>query len=651
MKSAYQPPFCGHNCCYYLKSMRLLQVVPVCLLLLAQAAHAAEGERPRVGLVLSGGGARGAAHVGVLKVLDEMRVPVDAIAGTSMGAVVGGLYASGMTAAEIETLIRSLNWQDAFRDRPPREELGFRRKQDERNFLVRFALGVKETGFVLPPGLVQGQKLEQVLRNAALPVAEIQGFDRLPIPFRAIATDLETGQAVVMDSGDLVTAMRASMSAPGVFSPAQRDGRLLVDGGLVENLPIDTARAMGVDVLIVVDVSFPLYLRDELTSPLEVTNQAFAILIRGRTIEQRQKLLPTDIVLDPPLGRFPSTDFSRVPQALRAGEEAARGSSTSLAKLSLSEADYRNYLATRGARSTQLPVIEFVRADSTLRAVRPADPGDDARPGRQAARPGAGPPQAVIFVCARPLRNDRLPADRRRGACRPAAGPAPQELGSELRAHGTQPRRRLRGQQPLQRGAALHRDGAEQSRRRMAHRHPDRREPEALHRVLPAAVARQPLLRRAAVRLRGAQRVRAARSRPRRRVPRARSVGRNRRRPRDFQLGRDPLRRAPGHRAAARADRRSFAAERRVRSRRFFHAFLLRQARQYFLSAPRPAVRHRMARGARERRRRRATSTSCAPAGWSRARSIGIRSSSGPTPGPRSTRWKRPRTRSRSAAS
>jgi NTE family protein len=281
-----------------------------------------------------------------------------------MGAVVGGLYASGMTAAEIETLIRSLNWQDAFRDRPPREELGFRRKQDERNFLVRFALGVKETGFVLPPGLVQGQKLEQVLRNAALPVAEVQGFDRLPIPFRAIATDLETGQAVVMDSGDLVTAMRASMSAPGVFSPAQRDGRLLVDGGLVENLPIDTARAMGVDVLIVVDVSFPLYLRDELTSPLEVTNQAFAILIRGRTLEQRQKLLPTDIVLDPALGRFPSADFSRVPQALRAGEEAARGSSTSLARLSLSEADYRNYLARRGARSTELPVIEFVRTDS-----------------------------------------------------------------------------------------------------------------------------------------------------------------------------------------------------------------------------------------------------------------------------------------------
>src|SRR5688500_13530119 len=206
MKSAYQPPFYGHNCCYYLKSMRLLQVVPLCLLLLAQAAHAAEGERPRVGLVLSGGGARGAAHVGVLKVLDDMRVPVDAIAGTSMGAVVGGLYASGMSGGDIERLIRSVNWQDAFQDRPPREELGFRRKQDDRNFLVRYALGVTEEGFVLPRGLIQGQKLEQVLRNATIGVAEVHEFDHLPIPFRALATDLETGEPVLMQSGDLVSA-------------------------------------------------------------------------------------------------------------------------------------------------------------------------------------------------------------------------------------------------------------------------------------------------------------------------------------------------------------------------------------------------------------------------------------------------------------
>jgi len=321
-----------------------------------------EQDRPRVGLVLSGGGARGAAHVGVLKVIDEMRVPIDAIAGTSMGAVVGGLYASGMTGAEIETLIRSLNWQESFKDRPPREELGFRRKQDDRNFLVRYALGVTDEGFVMPRGLVQGQKLEQVLRSSTLPVAEIRDFDRLPIPFRAIATDLETGEEVIMGSGDLVSAMRASISAPGVFAPAQRGGRMLVDGGLVDNLPVETARAMGVDVLIVVDVSFPLYAREELRSPLEVTNQAFAILIRARTREQRGKLSAADILIDPPLGRFPSTDFSRVPQALNAGQRGARDAQEMLARLALGEQQYQAYLSQRNPRAVQAPRLEFVRA-------------------------------------------------------------------------------------------------------------------------------------------------------------------------------------------------------------------------------------------------------------------------------------------------
>lgn len=350
-----------------MKLLRALPIAGTCLLLcslLCVDAVAAESARPRVGLVLSGGGARGAAHVGVLKVLEEMRVPIDAISGTSMGAVVGGLYASGMSAQEIEKLISSVNWQDAFQDRPPRAELGYRRKQDDRNFLVRYALGIREGDFVLPRGLVQGQKLEQVLRNAALPVADVQDFDRLPIPFRAVATDLETGEAVLMSSGDLVTAMRASMSAPGLFSPVQRDGHLLVDGGLVENLPIDPARQMNVDVLIVVDVSFPLYSRDELTSPLEVTNQAFAIMIRSRTLEQRAKLKPTDIVIDPPLGHFTSADFTRVPQALRAGEEAARGAQSTLAGLALSREDYTRYMASRNPRTTTAPTIEFVRADA-----------------------------------------------------------------------------------------------------------------------------------------------------------------------------------------------------------------------------------------------------------------------------------------------
>lgn len=335
------------------------------LSVIAASSLAAEQARPRIGLVLSGGGARGAAHVGVLKALDDMRVPVDAIAGTSMGAVVGGLYASGMSGREIERLIRSLNWQDAFQDRPPREELGFRRKQDDRNFLVRYALGVTDHGFVLPRGLIQGQKLEQVLRNATLPVAEIREFDDLPIPFRAVATDLETGEAVLMTSGDLVSAMRASMSAPGVFAPVQRDGRLLVDGGLVDNLPVEVARSMGVDVLIVVDVSFPLYTRDELTSPLEVTNQAFAILIRSRTLQVRETLASRDILIDPPLGRFASADFSRVPQAIRAGEKGALSAKEALQALALDEKGYEAYLASKKPQSLETRTIDFVRTDAS----------------------------------------------------------------------------------------------------------------------------------------------------------------------------------------------------------------------------------------------------------------------------------------------
>jgi NTE family protein len=330
--------------------------------------------RPRIGLVLSGGGARGAAHVGVLKVLDELHIPIDAIAGTSMGAVVGGLYASGMPAADIEKLMTSLDWQDAFRDRSPRAALGFRRKQDDNNFLVRYALGVSRGNFKLPTGLVQGQKLTQVLRSATLPVADVSDFNRLPIPFRAIATDLESGQEVVLNQGDLVTAMRASMSAPAVFTPIERNGRLLVDGGLVNNLPVDIARQMNVDVLIVVDVSSPLFSEQELTSPLAVTNQSIAIMVRRHTLEQRATLGSRDIVVEPSLGSMTSSEFGRMSQALRSGEEAARGLRERLAALALDDTAYQDYLAARESHQAAPPKIAFIETDaSSLRYSRAVD--------------------------------------------------------------------------------------------------------------------------------------------------------------------------------------------------------------------------------------------------------------------------------------
>lgn len=332
-----------------------------------ESATAVSVSRPRIGLVLSGGGARGVAHVGVLKVIEELRIPIDAVAGTSMGAVVGGLYASGLSASEIEALLLSVDWQDALSDQTPRRDLGFRRKQDDNNFLVRYALGIHSDGFKLPKGLIQGQKLSQVLRGAALPVAEINNFDRLPIPFRAIATDLETGAPVIMASGDLVTAMRASMSVPGVFIPAEREGRLLVDGGLVQNLPVDVAREMNVDLLIVVDVTFPVFTRDELTSPLKILQQASAIMMRSRTNEQRAKLSDKDIVIDPPLGTYDSADFSHVNTARNLGEQAARAMQPRLATLSLDDSAYRAYLAGRNPRTSSPMMIAFVRADAGAR--------------------------------------------------------------------------------------------------------------------------------------------------------------------------------------------------------------------------------------------------------------------------------------------
>ena len=277
----------------------------------------------RIGLVLSGGGARGTAHVGVLKVLDALHVKVDAIAGTSMGAVVGGLYASGMSGEQVERLMRSVDWADAFRDRPPRADRSWRRKQEDRDYLVNLPLGFRGRQLLIPNGLIQGQKLTQILREATLPVAAIRDFDRLPIPFRAVATDLETGAAVILHDGDLTTAMRASMAAPGVISPVERDGRLLVDGGLVENLPIDLARAMGVDVLI-----------------------------------------------EPGLEGFASYDFRAVSRALQAGELAAQAQAPRLAALAATGAQYAaavpapaGSLPPSAPPAPAAPVMSFVRTE------------------------------------------------------------------------------------------------------------------------------------------------------------------------------------------------------------------------------------------------------------------------------------------------
>ena len=321
------------------------------------------GRRPRIGLVLSGGGARGAAHIGVLQVLDELHVPIDAIAGTSMGALVGGLYASGLSAQDITQVAGSLNWQDAFHDRPPRTELTFRRKQEDDSYLVDFPVGVRNWSFQLPKGLIKGQSLEMLLRRLTLPVATISSFDALPTPFRAVATDLATGDPVVMQGGDLASAMRASLSAPGVFVPTQREGRVLVDGGIADNVPIDVARKMNVDILIVVDVGAPLYARERLGSATTISNQMLSILIRRDSTRQLATLTRSDILISPDMGGLSSFDFAVVPKAMTAGSRAAQEMLAQLRALALSPDEYARYVADRDAVRRGLPHIDYVKID------------------------------------------------------------------------------------------------------------------------------------------------------------------------------------------------------------------------------------------------------------------------------------------------
>jgi len=280
-----------------------------------------------------------------------------------MGAVVGGLYASGLSPREIDSIMTSLNWQDAFRDRPPREDLTFRRKLEDQNFLVKFPLGIRGSKIQLPKGLIQGQKLNQTLRRLTLAVASVTNFDELPTPFRAVATDLETGDLVVMKDGDLTSAMRASMSAPGVFSPVERDGRLLVDGGIAENLPVDVARAMDVDILIVVDVGTPLLKRDKLSSAPVISNQMLAILIQHNSRSQLAKLTPQDVLISPELGETSAFDFGIMKRVIATGEIAGRAAESRLAGLSVSADEYASYVARRDHDRQSPPRIDFVKVD------------------------------------------------------------------------------------------------------------------------------------------------------------------------------------------------------------------------------------------------------------------------------------------------
>lgn len=304
--------------CRFATALVVLLSFPSTLLLAEEVA-----DHPKIGLVLSGGGARGGAHVGVLKALEELDVHVDYIAGTSMGAIIGALYASGYSPGEIEKFLIETDWNKGLTDQPERRHRTMRKKLLERQDLIPYRLGFNKGSLQLPLGAIEGQHLDQIFHELFLPVAQINNFDHLPLPFRAVATDLVTGEAVVLSEGSLANSVRASMSVPGVFAPVRIDGRLLVDGGMANNLPVDVVRSMGADIVIAVDISSPMLTEEQLTSVLSVTNQITNFLTRRNADRQIASLGPQDILILPELGSFSSADFEGAAGIVTLGYEAS----------------------------------------------------------------------------------------------------------------------------------------------------------------------------------------------------------------------------------------------------------------------------------------------------------------------------------------
>jgi len=382
--------------------MHRVFAVVACVAVLHLHAQPVEPPRPKIGLVLSGGGARGLAHIGVLKAMREQRVPVDFIVATSMGSIVGGAYAAGQTPAQMEALVRSADWARIFSDRPPREDLSFRRKEDDMRFIGKTELGLKRDGVVLPRGALGSQNLEEFLRGISPHANETQTLNDLPILFRAVATDLETGKQVVLADVPLSVAMRASMSIPGAFAPTLVDGRLLGDGGLVRNLPVEVAREMGADIVIAVNVGTPLLPRDALGSALGVAQQMINILTEQNVEISLAKLRPTDILISPDLADVSFIDFQRGEELIAVGERAGRAAAARLAGLAMPEAQYAAWDAQRMRLATlpDLPVaqVRVVGAARTNPEALKREVAD-----RLGVEPGSRPTEEQLVKAARIL--------------------------------------------------------------------------------------------------------------------------------------------------------------------------------------------------------------------------------------------------------
>jgi NTE family protein len=318
--------------------------------------------RPKVALVLSGGGARGFAHVGVLRVLKEMRIPVDMIVGTSMGAVIGGAYAAGRSVEDIEAIVRDTSWDSVLADRPARDALDFRRREEDVLLPSRIEFAVTKNGVTLPPSAAGNAALEQALTRLLPNGMNSEHVNHLPLPFRSVASDLVTGEMVELDNQPLFITMRASLAVPGMFAPVRVDDRLVVDGGLVRNLPIDMAKKMGADIIIAVNVGTPLANEKELGSAISVAQQMIQILTEQNVQRSLKELSSKDILIAPNLTGINFLDFNEHHNAMLAGDIATRQLEAKLQHLSVSKDEYALFDARRSA--------EMIMPDVTLRIAK-----------------------------------------------------------------------------------------------------------------------------------------------------------------------------------------------------------------------------------------------------------------------------------------
>lgn len=329
---------------------QLLASIILCLCMTPSMA----AERLKIGVVLSGGGAKGAAHVGVLKILEEHNIPVDYIAGTSIGAYVAGMYSLGYSASEVEAIMMGVDWDSGYSDTIPRNILSYRDKQLRDRYNIPLNIGYNEGQVRAPSGLLRGQTMSQLLRQSTDLVQQFGDFDDLAIPYRAVATDLETSLPVVISHGSMVKAMQASATVPGALQPAQIEGKLLVDGGIANNMPVDVVKAMGADIIIAVDIGSPLVKKDKLDSTIAVLDQLSNFLTNASTEKQKLLLTDKDVLIRPAIDALSTTDFTIMPLALTLGKEAANGQLDKLSSMSVSPDEYAAYVEAKKAKGKLL---------------------------------------------------------------------------------------------------------------------------------------------------------------------------------------------------------------------------------------------------------------------------------------------------------